>query len=466
MKTAGWILHVMGFVFAVAFSVQGATSLTQHGITWTFDRDYPSGEYVNGDYWVIGPVKIVSIENSFHKTEAGLDGSMVNPGTDSKQGYDKRLSNYKENLNAASVLPLDLAVNSSLISSVSWIEGEAGCPKIDGATKTPRPTIRSMAILTCVSNAPPEGTFRPAYCGTDKSPKFNVSRLNRSLLKNFDPPVSAPDVEKMEAQFAGPWVDHVNGWLGGHTHPDIHMKNYGRDLSVDIGQAALMLHLDFDQLPGSPDKDGLLIKFVQLGMDLAGIADAGGGWPNDGGHGMARKWPILFAGLMLDDVHMKNAGNWETDFQEDMVTFYISETEIGITASGSWKPDVRAPKLPYENAHLGIPEWGIRHGTEPNRDNLHWEATYREINNQSYPGWVLAALIMDQREAWNHEALFDYIDRAVAVGHSEHKSGSMYDRYVFGTAFIRDMWLAHRKNCGPVWTPDDPKDFYSAGSRK
>lgn len=135
MKTAGWILHVMGLVFAVAFSVQGATSLTQHGITWTFDKDYPAGEYANGDYWVIGPVKIVSIQNSFHKVDAGLDGSMINPGADSKQGYDKRLINYKENLNAASVLPLDLAVNSSLISSVSWIEGEAGCPKIDGATK-------------------------------------------------------------------------------------------------------------------------------------------------------------------------------------------------------------------------------------------------------------------------------------------------------------------------------------------
>lgn len=462
MKTAGRFLRITGLILTVSLSVQGATSLTQHGITWTFDKDYQTGEYANGDYWVVGPVKIVSIENSFHKVDVGLDGSMVNPGADSKQGYDKRLINYKENLNAASALPLDLAANSSLISSVSWIEGEAGCPKIDGATKTPRPTIRSMAILTCVSSVPQEGTFRPAYCGADKSPKYNVSQLNRSLLKNFDPPASTPDAERMEAKFAGPWIDHVNGWLGGHTHPDIHMKNYGRDLSVEIGEAALMLQLDFDQLPGSPDKDGLLIKFVQLGIDLAGIADAGGGWPCDGGHAMGRKWPILFAGLMLGDAHMKDVGNWETDFQEDMDTFYVSEKEVAITAGSGWNPDKRAPGLPYQEKHIGLPEWGIRHATDPNRDNLEWTATYREINNLAYPGWVLAALIMDQRKAWNHDALFDYIDRAVVYGSPKYNT----DGYRYGSTFIKDMWLAHRKNCGPVWTPDDPKDFYSRGSRK
>jgi hypothetical protein len=460
LRAAGLFLAFI----AVNLQVSAATSVTQYGITWTFDKDYQTGEYANGDYWIVGPVKVVSIENSFHKVEAGLDGSMVNPGVDTKQGYDKRLSNYKENLNVALTAgnSLELAANSSLISSVSWIEGEAGSPRVDGATKTPRPTIRSMAILTCVAKASPAGTFRPAYCGADKSPKYNVSQLNRSLLKNFAPPASAPDAKKMEAKFAGPWIDHVNGWLGGHTHPDIHMKNYGRDLSVEIGEAALMLQLDFSKLSGSPDKDGLLIKFVQLGIDLAGIADAGGGWPSDGGHCMARKWPILFAGLMLGDAHMKDVGNWKTNFQEDMDTFYVSEAEIATTASAGWKPDARAPGLPYQEKHIGLPEWGIRHTTVPTADNLEWTATYREINNLAYPGWVLTALIMDQRKAWNHEALFDYIDRAVVYGCPKYNT----DAYRYGSVFIKDMWLAHRKDCGPVWTPDDPKDFYSQGSRK
>ena len=38
-----------------------ASSLSQYGITWTFDRDRQVGQYVNGDWWVVGPVTIVNI---------------------------------------------------------------------------------------------------------------------------------------------------------------------------------------------------------------------------------------------------------------------------------------------------------------------------------------------------------------------------------------------------------------------
>lgn len=32
-----------------------------YGITWTFDAVYPYGQFVNGDYWVVGPAIIVGI---------------------------------------------------------------------------------------------------------------------------------------------------------------------------------------------------------------------------------------------------------------------------------------------------------------------------------------------------------------------------------------------------------------------
>src|SRR4051812_40150189 len=32
-----------------------ASSLTQYGITWTFDKAYTYGSYATGDYWVVGP---------------------------------------------------------------------------------------------------------------------------------------------------------------------------------------------------------------------------------------------------------------------------------------------------------------------------------------------------------------------------------------------------------------------------
>jgi hypothetical protein len=481
---AGLILlsvPVLGFVISV--QALAYTSISQFGITWTISGTNQTGQYANGDYWVIGPVNIISISTTFHTNgfspAAGNDGSMINPRAGSSHGYDSRQGGYSNLLNRALVggAPISsnnqlvLPVNSSLISSVSWLytvvagvtNTESGCPKFDGATGQPRPTTRSMAVLTCVSNAPPAGSFRPSYCGTNKTVRFNKSQLDYSKLGDLTPVTNAPALTNVEANFSGPWVDHVTTWNGAALHPDIHMPNYGRDLSMEIGDAAVMLQMDFSQLPGSPSKEKLLVEFAQLGIDLAGVADTGGNWICDGGHFMGRKFPILFAGTVLNDAHMKSAGSWATKFQEDQDTFYVAQTNVDITHSARWVPDYRAPSNRYEVVNIGLPEWGIRHETYPERDNLNWTATYRLINNQSYAGWVLAANIMGLRTAWNHEALFDYIDRSTAIGYPPYTSGYNYDVYVFGNSFIRAMWKTYRNNYPPQWVPYDPANFYSSG---
>jgi hypothetical protein len=460
------------------------TSISQFGITWTISGTNQTGQYANGDYWVIGPVNIISISTTFHTNgfspAAGNDGSMINPRGGPSHGYDSRQGGYSNLLNRALVggAPISsnnqlvLPVNSSLISSVSWLytvvagvtNTESGCPKFDGATGQPRPTIRSMAVLTCVSNAPPAGSFRPSYCGTNKTSHFNKSQLDYSKLGNLTPVTNAPALTNVEANFSGPWVDHVTTWNGAALHPDIHMPNYGRDLSMEIGDAAVMLQMDFSQLPGSPSKEKLLVEFTQLGIDLAGVADTGGNWICDGGHFMGRKFPILFAGTMLNDAHMQSVGSWTNKFQEDQDTFYVAQTNVNITHSAAWIPDTRADaEWPYETNNIGLPEWGIRHETHPERDNLHWTATYRLINNQSYAGWVLAANVMGLRTAWNHDALFDYIDRSTAIGYPPYTSGSTYDSYVFGNSFVRAMWKTYRPNYPPQWIPFDSADLYGQG---
>src|SRR5688572_12021616 len=64
-----------------------ATSLSQFGITWRFDRDYKTGQFANGDYWVVGPVTILSISPSPVEIDGEtLNGSMINPGINSVQG--------------------------------------------------------------------------------------------------------------------------------------------------------------------------------------------------------------------------------------------------------------------------------------------------------------------------------------------------------------------------------------------
>jgi hypothetical protein len=444
--------YLLPALFILVLEAHGATEITQYGITWKFDQEYTSGQFCNGDYWVVGPVKIISITNSWHKhgvsAEPGLDGSMINPPATDKQGYDKRLNSYVASLNVAEKKPLDLKPGESLVSSVSWLAGEPGCPKINGGTKMPRPVLRDAAVLTCLDSVSPEGSFRPPYCGNDKTIRFNKSTLRYDLLPSLSSVSGTPDLSKIEKAIERPWIDHVYQYLGAMVHPSENMPQYGREFSIVLGDAALMLLLDFP----AEKKQKLLISFVQIGIDFGAIADNGGGWPSNGGHHMGRKWPILFAGLMLNDEHMKNAGQWKTPFQEDLDTFYVSQTEVDITHGGSWAPDKRAPSRAYEKENIGLPEWGIRHAKDPAADNLDWTATYRPINNVGYTGWVLAAQIMGQKQAWNHDPLFDYADRIAAV-----------DPGSFSTSFVANMWKSYRANCGPQWIPNDRSNFYSPG---
>jgi len=414
-----------GLLFA-----EDVAQISQYGITWRFDKAYPAGKFVTGDWWVVGPVKVVGITTDRHAPgfvpAPGEDGSMVNPDTDEHQGYCPHIaSSYQEKLNASLVggkpvtadNPLALQPSSSLVSMVSWLykseqEAEPGMPKIQGYSKAPRSATRTGAVLTVLAATPPEGSFRPPYCGADKTVKFQFKQLDLAKLKNLAPVNATPDPAKLAEKMERPWIDHVNEWLGADIHPTENMPNYGREIAQTLSQVALLLHVDFAKLPGSPSKDKLLAEFIQFGIDSTGIADNGGGWPHNGGHELGRKWPILFAGVMLNDAHMKDVGHWKTRFQEDEQTFYVTQAEVDITHSPQWKPDPRggAPE-PYTKEDIGLPEWGIWHARVPAADNREWKAPYRGINTPIYPGFVLATRLMGQEEAWNHPALFAYTDR-------------------------------------------------------
>jgi hypothetical protein len=56
------IILLFSFVFITlpfisqAYCEDGTeSSIEQYGITWTFDKEYQCGQFVNGDYWVLGP---------------------------------------------------------------------------------------------------------------------------------------------------------------------------------------------------------------------------------------------------------------------------------------------------------------------------------------------------------------------------------------------------------------------------
>jgi hypothetical protein len=175
------------------------------------------------------------------------------------------------------------------------------------------------------------------------------------------------------------------------------MPSYGREMATEINDAALVTLLNV------PNKDIVVLRLVQLGIDFNGIADAGGGWSADGGHGSGRKWPIIFAGYMLNDAHMLSIGDRSTTFGEDCQTFYVSQADVNRGVG-------------YSQADIGMPEWGIRHCYWPEQDNPDWSAPYRECcTANAWVGAILSAHILGLTDEWNHQVLFDYQDRFMAT---------------------------------------------------
>ena len=409
-------------------------TLSQFGITWTFDRDYEVGRFANGDWWVVGPVLILGIDPA--STVVGKrtkNGSMVNPSPrrGMKQGYDNAMygkyasrDSYSPGLNvaldASSRKPIFLTPDRSLVSTVSQEAGNA------------RPQILTAAVLTVLDAPAPHGSFRPAYSLEHKKILFNESQLDYGLLGNLEHVSSTPNPAKIERSVRRPWIDHVPGWTARYTHPADNMPEYGRGMADAIGTASLLLNLDYT----TEQKRDLLVSFVQLGIDFYGITQSGGNnnWPPKAGHMSGRKWPILFAGIMLGDPDMSAIGfDSSIAFGEDGQTFYVEETSPGVYNNGNGG---------YTAAHVGLAEWGTAHSVFPDLDDANWLGDpYRLCcTANSWWGQILSARIMGAQSLWNHDELFDYQDRYL----DENVSRGITDWRLSWTRFPIEMWNAHR----------------------
>ncbi len=472
-------------------------NLTQYGITWFFDKEvttqpgvpntYQYGTFANGDYWIVPEnpgenVTIVGIDPA--STDNGtriMHGSMLNPSPTlgSAQGYDNAVMSgatpvpYDPNLNVVRPNEENLSANNpltiqpgfSLVSSISLPE-----PGIS-------PQLKTAAVLT-VLNTPIQNDyyFRPPYVNLTKEIKFNKDQLNYSLLSNLVP-IGLPRLEQqlgdlqhesVERMFERPWIDHIPTGMGSPIHPADNMLHYGAYISHQTGIGALTLHSDYT----NQEKETLLIRYVQLGIDLYGVAQEGGYWESGGGHGHGRKWPILFSGLILNDVNMTNIGEISgayafadgyepgnphpnyVNFGEDDDTFYVEETSPGVYNYGYGGSTFGV----YLAEDVGLPEYGTRHAYVLYMDSKNWsEESYRGCCSAvSWGGSALAAHIMGVEDLWNKKAFFDYMDRYLEIGLQYWGYG--WPRQ--GPA--EEMWDAYRADYGCFWTRDDTTPCTSA----
>lgn len=423
------MLLQLGALFGVLFSLPAAAApqdpvppgdpagravvsdrIERHGITWQFDRKYVVGQFVNGDPWVVGPVSIVAITPACVELDGRIcHGSMVDPDPSTMlQGYDSALfgeenrERYSAQRNVAFGLsaqkPLSLQPTCSLVS----VQSRPG-------TKVTM-SLQTAAVLTIVSQPPAPDAFRPAYVKGDKSIRHRGIHLDFNKLPRLNPAVDTPPIAGVATSFQRLWLDQFPEWPVRYSHPVDNMPDYGRDRTALLGTAALVLLLDYSD----DEKRDLLVRLVQIGIDLYGALRGGCRWQGIGGHGSGRKMPILLAGHVLGDERMlavgrdfvskrrsDGAGSY---FAEDGQTFYVRETSPGVWNDGHGG---------YTREHDGLAEWGHSHFDEPHHDSVKWDGNpYRHCCTAN--GWVgeaLAMRVLGLREAWNHPAFFDYMDR-------------------------------------------------------
>lgn len=304
-----------------------ASSITQYGITWTFDGSYQVGQFVTGDWWVVGPLTVVSVNPA--PTGSGTsarNGSSVNPVPSSYQCYDGRSSTYYNATGRAS-FPLSLSPSQSLVSTVSKAEGS-------NPDLPTRALIDDAAILTCVSTPQSAYAFRPAYCGNTKT-IYNANDMNIGLLPSLASVIGVPTpITKFYdgtyttaygvTNFKKVWLDHVIDNGSQRHHPYNSMPYYGEYSSAYVGDALLMLCLG-----DVGDRTALARYICQYGIDLYGVAQSGGSWPNAGGNAPGRKAPIVFAGWMLGVSGMLNIGT-SVRFGEQDQSFYVTQDEVDL----------------------------------------------------------------------------------------------------------------------------------------
>lgn len=429
-------------------NIYAESQLSQFGITWTFNRDYTVGQFVNGDYWVLGPVTIVDITKPSNMPER--DGSMINPVPSIQHGYDGRVRGYIQNLDVSTLVPnLVVEPNESLISTISRNPKEI-------ERRKRRPALEVASVLTVLDQAPAEGSFRPPYAGSDK-PIYSSKNLNTHLLLQLEPVASTPSLLSVEKLFERAWIDHVLEVRGDDLHPWQNLKHYGAGIARNSGIGALRLLLN-DPIE---EKKLLLIRYVQLGIDNFELVKNGANWGNVGGTiGVGRKIPIIFAGLMLGDSEMKNvASSYDTRyvFQEDGQTFYLTQAERDATyhpdnCKGS--ADYCHPGY-YDDIPLGTPEWGERHykWLTTRYNYLPGKFGYLRSTHKSTIGAALTVHLLGIEELWNHYPFLDWTDRCRIEGIPA----------TWGSIFTEEMWDAYRADYGPVWIMSPTLNIVATG---
>jgi hypothetical protein len=190
-------LALVSFLMLGAALGQTTTSITQRGITFTFSEAREFGQFVNGEYWVQGPVTVTAMTPEWDPAIL-RNGWMVNPVPFGKQAFSGPPSaGYDETLRPP--LPISLT-SGSLIKSI-------GVP----TAKPDEQSLTTAVVLTVLPDIPPGrgvNYFRPPYNGSSK-PLIPTSSAQLDLLPTLALTADSPSLATIQSNFSkGLRLDH------------------------------------------------------------------------------------------------------------------------------------------------------------------------------------------------------------------------------------------------------------------
>ena len=448
------------------------SSAEQYGITWTFDQEYPVGQFVNGDYFVVGPITVVSVDPS---PSQGRNGSMIDPPK-GFQAYDGRAGSNYDAANAVSY-PVTINGTSSLVSSIS-----DPSPPTDQYLDTAAVlTVVSEADFASMTNGP---YFRPGIIGTTKV-FYSAADINWGLLAaaelvatsmvprvsdTYSTPGSSGTTYDWARHFERPWILHGSGWQYRMIMPRNNSPGYHQYVARLLSHAAVMVVSDVE------DKNEFVHNYIQVGLDYHNMLT------NSGTGAYNYFFPTVFAGLILGNNSMrdlyKDGNNIGTEYHSVNNRVYFglqrtsgsallpsfSRTDVvmgGATSYGESEPDtytsyferfgrrpVRFTLNRADNNNDGHEELHPNEWVTPTIDNENYPG-YRRMHSISMVGFTLAAIALGlDTEHTGNEAYFDYALRWMSEGddimHDSYApDGTVHGYSTSGSGFVNEMWNSH-----------------------
>ncbi len=402
-------------------------TIKKDAITWTLDREYEVGQYINGDYFVVDSgsgVRVVAVSPA---PSGGRNGSGVNVKA-MTQPADSRALGYSAGISFPKVLKSGdalLSFKSTQGNENNSCEGaryrnQGGYCEFHSQGK-----VLDGSVLTVVDRALLKFSFRPPSLGDATNRKTfvlpNIDDIVRSLpqLNSSSLPDTSVLIRSRERyQFLG--YTHWGRRQSAPMNNQATYAAYSRNPEVLL---ALTANISFDA------KKKLLISVLQHGIEIYGLSRLTNIRGADGGHHTHMASVLAVTAEILKDTDMRNKSR-SVQFSEKQMTY------IGSGGKALWGRVCPSSPNNFQNMCSGNYQGGAKDCRDPKglKDALDQSScnAYQDLNGKYYPGQALAMILLGAVDDFNHQPFFEYTDRWMRIKNST------------SSAFVTDMWNRYR----------------------